>query len=73
MAEWVRFVRNCDYRHKSRATTAYKAGMVIYAPNEIARSVLASGHAVKTGKPDERPSYNAAGYGGRVYLEDGEK
>lgn len=69
MAEWVKFVRNRDYRHKSRAVTAYKAGMTIYVPSHIARDVLARGDAVPANKPVSKP-LDPPGDGRRVYVED---
>ena len=35
MAKWILFKRDVDYRHKSRAVTAYKAGKTVYVPNHI--------------------------------------
>lgn len=35
MAKWLRFNRNVDFRHKSRAVTAYRADSVVYVPNHI--------------------------------------
>lgn len=51
MAKWVRFIADVDYRHKSRAVTAYKAGMVEYLPQHIADSPQLVDKAEPTEKP----------------------
>lgn len=54
MAQWVAFKRDFDYRHPSRAVTAYKAGMVEYVPNKVAEAVIEAGAAVEAEKPVDR-------------------
>lgn len=51
MAKWIEFERDVDYRHKSRAVTAYKKGMVEYVPNHIIEG-LPEGSFKETDKPD---------------------
>ena len=54
MAKWMSFKRDFDYRHPSRAVTAYKAGMVEYVPNKVAEAVIEAGAAVEAEKPADR-------------------
>ena len=51
MAQWMRFTADVDYQHKSRAVTAYKAGMVEYLPQHIADSP----QLVDKAEPAEKP------------------
>lgn len=52
MAKWISFSADFDFRHKSRAVTAYKAGTVEYLPNHIAKAAVASGKGAETEKPE---------------------
>ncbi len=45
MAKWITLTRDHDYRHASRAVTAYKAGMSIYVPDKIADAIVGKGAA----------------------------
>lgn len=54
MAKWLSFSRDFDFKHPSRAVTAYKAGMVEYVPNHIAEKAIGDKAATETQKPDDR-------------------
>lgn len=54
MARWLSFSRDFDFKHPSRAVTAYKAGMVEYVPNHIAEAALTEHAAEETDKPEGR-------------------
>lgn len=54
MAKWLSFSRDWDFKHPSRAVTAYKAGMVEYVPNHIADRALAERAADVAEKPEHR-------------------
>lgn len=45
MAKWITLTRDYDYRHASRAVTAYKAGMSVYVPDKIADVIVGKGAA----------------------------
>ena len=49
---WIEFTRDVDYRHKSRAVTKYKTGMVLNVPRHIV-SDLPDGSFEKYKKPDD--------------------
>lgn len=49
---WIKFLRDVDYRHESRAVTAYKADTVLNVPRHIV-SNLPEGSYEKYEKPDE--------------------
>jgi hypothetical protein len=51
MAAWLKILRDRDYMHKSRAVTAYKAGMVVYVPDHIGGTLIHDGDAEVTQKP----------------------
>lgn len=71
MAVWTRFLRDVDYQHKSRAVTAYKAGMVVYLPNHIAHDDQLLGATEPSDKPDSAPvDGSGEADGRRVYLTD---
>ena len=53
MAKWITLTRDHDYKHASRAVTAYKAGMRCHVPDKIARDIVAAGAAEYYEKPTE--------------------
>lgn len=72
MAVWLKFLADVDYRHASRAVTAYKAGMTVYTPDHIAQSDQLRGKVEEVEKPGASDAIDAnEGDGRRVYLTDG--
>jgi hypothetical protein len=63
MAQWVEFTADYDHIWPSRAHTAYKAGMVVFAKKEVAEAAIDAGKA----KPSDKPGDKA---GVEVYVED---
>lgn len=53
MAKWITITRDHDYKHASRAVTAYKAGMRCHVPDKIARDIVAVGAAAYYVQPTE--------------------
>lgn len=53
MAKWITLTRDHDYKHASRAVTAYKAGMRCHVPDKIARDMVKAGAAEYYEKPSE--------------------
>ena len=53
MAKWITLTRDHDYKHASRAVTAYKAGMRAHVPDKIARDIVKAGAAEYYEKPTE--------------------
>lgn len=70
MAEWRVFHKDTDYKHKSRAVTAYKAGQTVYLPSHIANDKRVQANSEPTEKPDKRATDEGEGDGRRVYLTD---
>lgn len=58
-----------DYRHPSRAMTAYKAGMVLYVPDHIVRNLPTKKFEV-VDKPDGRQADVGDSDGRRVFFND---
>jgi hypothetical protein len=52
MAQWIRFTADYDHRWPSRAMTAFKKGMIVFAKDEVAGPALAKKKAEKTTKPE---------------------
>ena len=70
MAQWRVFHKDTDYKHKSRAVTAYKAGQTVYLPSHIANDKRVQANSEPTDKPDKRATDEGEGDGRRVYLID---
>ena len=70
MAVWLKFLSDVDYRHPSRAVTAYKKGMVVYVPNHIAQSEQLAGRVEEVERPATRATDENEGDNRRVYLAD---
>lgn len=51
VSKWVEFTRNYDFRHPSRATTAYKDGMRLRVPSHVAEAALRDGAAIESSDP----------------------
>ena len=55
MATWLRFKRDVDHTHASRAVTAYKKGDVAYVPAHIAEKLPADAT-----EPAEKPDIKSS-------------
>jgi hypothetical protein len=69
MAKYVRFIRNVDYRHKSRAVTAYKAGTIVYVPDHIASKLPVDDYEIVQ-KPNGKPTDTGDNDRRRAFLND---
>lgn len=71
MAQWRVFHKDTDYKHKSRAVTAYKAGQTVYLPSHIANDKRVQANSEPTEKPERSAATDEGeGDGRRVYLTD---
>ena len=59
MARWVEFIADHDHRWRSRAVTAFKAGMISFVKEEVARAACRAGRA----RPAEPPADAEADHG----------